>query len=81
MSNKDPWSNVQVKCDVPIFISLAVKAVHLELVRNLTSDSLPRFIARKGKCLDLYSDNGATFVGAHNELRECRKLFPSEAHQ
>lgn len=74
-----------MKCDVPIFICLAVKAVRLELVSNLTSDafiaSLPRFIARRGKCLDLYSDNRTTFVGAHHKLRERRKLFPSEAHQ
>jgi len=74
-----------VKCDVSMFICLAVKAVHLELVSNLTSDAviaaLPRFIARRAKCLDLYSDNGTTLVRAHHELRERRKLFPSEVHQ
>jgi hypothetical protein len=80
-----PRSKVQVKCYVAIFICLAVKAIHLELVSILTSDAfiaaLRRFIARRGKCLNLYSDHGPTFVGAHHELQELRKLFASEAHQ
>jgi hypothetical protein len=83
MSNKDPLE--QRSGEMRCFSFLVVKAVHLELVSNLTSDAfiaaLPRFIARRGKCLDLYSYNGTTFVGAHHELRERRKLFPSEAHQ
>jgi hypothetical protein len=74
-----------VKCDISISICLAVKAVHLELISNLNSGAfiavLPRFISRRGKCLNLYSDNGTTFVGALHELRERRKHFPSEAHQ
>ena len=80
-----PWTNVQVKCDISIFICLAVKAVHLQLVSNLKSDpfiaALPRFIARRGKCWNSCSDYGTTFVRAHPELRERRKHFPSEAHQ
>jgi hypothetical protein len=68
-----------------IFICLAVKVVHLELVSNLTSGAfiaaLPRFIARRVKYLNLYSDKETTFVGAHHELRERRKIFPSEAYQ
>jgi hypothetical protein len=71
-----------VKCYVAIFICLAVKAIHLELVSNLTSDvfiaALRRFIARRGKCLNLYSDNGTTFVGAHHELLTLRKLLHRE---
>jgi hypothetical protein len=74
-----PRSKIQVECYVFIFICLAVKAIHLELVSNLTSDAfitaVRRFIARREKCLNLYSDNGTTFVGAHHELQELGKLF------
>ena len=46
-----------MKCDVAIFIRLAGKALYPELVSNLISDAfmaaLPRFIARRGKCLNL----------------------------
>lgn len=70
---------------VAIFICPAVKAVHLELIRNLKSGvfiAAPRRItARRWNCLNLYSDNGATFVGAQNELRELRKLFASKSRQ
>ena len=38
------------------------------------------FIARRGNCLNLYSENGATFIGTQHELRELRKLFASESH-
>lgn len=48
-------------------------AVHLELVTDLTSESfiasLRRFVARRGKPLELLSDNGTSFVGASNELK------------
>lgn len=60
------------------FICLVTKAVHLEAVTDLTKESflatLKRFIARRGKPTDLYSDNGTTYVGAHNELNAI-KIF------
>jgi len=63
-------SKIQVKCYVATFICLAAKEVRLELVSNCTSDAsiavLRRFIARRGKCLNLYSDNGTTFVASYH---------------
>ncbi|XP_073946719.1 uncharacterized protein isoform X2 [Choristoneura fumiferana] len=56
------------------FISheLCVKAVHLELVTDLTKEAyiaaLQRFISRRGKPLTITSDHGTNFVGACNEL-------------
>jgi hypothetical protein len=54
------------------FHLLAVKAIHLELVSNLTSDAfmatLQRIITRRGKCLNFYSDSGTTFGGVHHKL-------------
>ncbi|GFS50967.1 integrase catalytic domain-containing protein [Trichonephila clavipes] len=56
----------------PTFLS----AVHIELVSDLTSQAfiatLKRFMARRGKCAKLFSDNGKNFVGASNEIK---KLF------
>ncbi|XP_043496357.1 uncharacterized protein LOC122520328 [Polistes fuscatus] len=60
----------------------ATKAVHLELVNDLTTEAflaaLRRFMARRGKCSDIYSDNATNFVGAANELeaRVSRSLRP-----
>ncbi|XP_046145855.1 uncharacterized protein LOC123989198 [Osmia bicornis bicornis] len=75
----------RVKVYVAAFVCLAVKAIHLELVSELTTEAflaaLRRFIARRGFCTDLYSDNGSNFVGANNELRELRSLLQSDDHR
>lgn len=74
----------RVKCYVTIFVCFATKAVHLELVSDLTTDAfiaaLRRFFARRGKSKDMYSDNGTNFVGANRELREIYKITKSETH-
>ena len=73
-----------MKTYVAVFVCLAVKAVHLEVVSDLTTDgfiaTFRRFIARKGKCNEIYSDNGSNFVGARNQLKELYALFNFEAH-
>ncbi|XP_041969052.1 uncharacterized protein LOC121725929 isoform X3 [Aricia agestis] len=55
-----------------IFVCAAVKAVHLELVSDLTTEAymaaLNRFVARRGKPQSITSDNGTNFVGACNEI-------------
>ncbi|XP_076231233.1 uncharacterized protein LOC143177255 [Calliopsis andreniformis] len=75
----------RVKVYVAVFVCLAVKAVHLELVSDLSTEAfiaaLKRFIARRGFCANLYSDNGSNFIGANNELRELRSLLQSDDHQ
>ena len=57
-----------IKAYVCVFVSLSVKAVHLELVSDLTSEAfiatLRRFISRRGKPSLIWSDNGTNFVGA-----------------
>ena len=63
-----------VKAYICIFVSLTVKAVHLEMVSDLTSEafvaSLRRFMARRGKPSVVWSDHGTNFVGAAREIKE-----------
>lgn len=63
-----------VKAYVAIFICMATKAIHIELVGDLTSEAFigafRRFVARRGKCSHIWSDQGRNFVGANKELNE-----------
>lgn len=58
---------------VVVFVCLSTKAIHLELASDLSSQSFiaafKRFIARRGNCSNIYSDNGTNFVGANRELK------------
>ncbi|KYN15966.1 hypothetical protein ALC57_11794 [Trachymyrmex cornetzi] len=70
------------KCYICLFICLSTKAIHLEIVSDLSTDSflaaIRRFIACRGKPQHLYSDNGTTFVGANNKLIELGKFLHDE---
>lgn len=61
------------KAYIALFICFSTKALHLELVSSLTTGAFiaafRRFVARRGKCVNLYSDCGSNFVGADVELR------------
>lgn len=68
------------KAYICVFICLATKAAHIELVGDLTTAAFiaayERFVARRGQCSDIYSDNATNFAGAANIfLRSERKLF------
>ena len=58
---------------VAVFVCLNTKAVHLELVGDLTTASflgaLTRFIGRRGRPTEIWSDNATNFKGADAELR------------
>ena len=73
-----------VKAYVAIFVCMCTKAVHLELVSDLSTDrflqDLRRFICRRGLCTDIFSDNGTNFVGARNQLQEFLKLLKNSSH-
>jgi hypothetical protein len=66
------------KCYVALLICVATKAIHLEMVPNLTYESfiaaLKRFMARRGLTDHIYSDNGDMFVGASRELKASLSL-------
>ncbi|XP_054281217.1 uncharacterized protein LOC128998886 [Macrosteles quadrilineatus] len=66
-----------IKVYICIFVCFATKAVHVEVVTDLSSDAfiaaLTRFVSRRGLCSDLYSDCATNFVGADNALRKLVK--------
>lgn len=72
MLNRKGRGATLIKSYICIFVCLAVKAVHLELVTDLTKEAylaaLYRFVARRGKPQTIHSDNGTNFVGACNLL-------------
>ncbi|XP_063968669.1 uncharacterized protein LOC135157358 [Lytechinus pictus] len=88
-TEKPPFTYVGVDCFGPfmvkqgrshvkrygcIFTCLVVRAVHIEILHSLETDSfingLQRFIARRGQPEVIRSDNGTNFVGAERELRD-----------
>ena len=89
---KAPFSYVGIDCFGPfyvkqgrseikrygcIFSCLSIRAVHIEKLCTLDSDSLlnalRRFIARRGKPEKVFCDNGTNLVGASRELAKCMK--------
>jgi len=66
--------NKSGKAYLCVFVCFVTKAVHLEIVSDLSTpaflNALKRFIAKRGTCLNIYSDNGTNFVGANNALKE-----------
>lgn len=59
---------------VAVFICMTTKAVHLELVSDMTSSTflaaLRRLAARRGTPGHLYSDQGTNFIGANKILQQ-----------
>ncbi|XP_058817497.1 uncharacterized protein LOC131680803 [Topomyia yanbarensis] len=74
-----------VKCFVSIFVCLVTKAVHIECVGDLSTNSflaaLKRFVARRGKPELIECDNATNFKGAQRELNDLAQLFLSQQHQ
>ena len=64
----------KIKAYLCLFVCMSTKACHLECVTDLTTvafmATLKRFIARRGKPANIYSDNGTNFLGASNQLSE-----------
>ncbi|GBM82336.1 hypothetical protein AVEN_54770-1 [Araneus ventricosus] len=62
-----------------IFVCFVTKAVHFELVTDLTSEAfiacLKRFFALRGKSSIVYSDNATNFVGAQSELKRLSDML------
>ena len=64
----------QVKRYGCLFTCMSVRAVHIEIAHSLEADSFicayQRFVSRRGKPKEIFSDNGTNFKGGERELRE-----------
>ncbi|XP_055306951.1 uncharacterized protein LOC129571207 [Sitodiplosis mosellana] len=61
------------KCWIAIFVCMVTRAIHIDAVTDLSAAAFiacfDRFIARRGHCNKLFSDNGTSFVGAMKEIK------------
>lgn len=68
-----------------VFVCMATKAVHLEIVSALSTDAFmatfDRFLARRGIPEVCYSDCGTNFRGAANRLRELGSWYCQQTTQ
>ena len=57
----------KLKAYIAVFVCMVTKAVHLELVSDLTSEAFiaafKRFTARRRHCKEIFSDNATNFQG------------------
>ncbi|XP_057671251.1 uncharacterized protein LOC130902981 [Diorhabda carinulata] len=67
------------KAYICLFVCCVTKAVHTELVSDLSTDAfllaLKQFVSRRGKPACIYSDNGTNFVGANNALKKLGRFI------
>ncbi|XP_058449226.1 uncharacterized protein LOC131429193 [Malaya genurostris] len=67
-----------VKRWVALFTCLTIRAIHLEVVHSLSTEScvmaVRRFVARRGAPIEIFSDNGTNFKGAHRQLTQEIKM-------
>ncbi|XP_076301703.1 uncharacterized protein LOC143219714 [Lasioglossum baleicum] len=82
IKEKKNRNRLKVKSYVVVFICFVTKAIHLELVTDLTTETclaaITRFFSRRGKAKNIYTDNGTNFVGSRNQIMELQALIWSE---
>jgi hypothetical protein len=68
-----------IKAYVCLFICLSTKAIHIELVSDLTADTfldaLKRFVSRRGTVKSIISDNATNFIKANKDLIDLHQFF------
>ncbi|XP_077275276.1 uncharacterized protein LOC143904452 [Temnothorax americanus] len=75
----------KIKIYVAVFVCLVTKAIHLEIVSDLTTEAfvacLKRLFARRGRARVIWSDNGTNFLGASNHLKEIFEFFQERENE
>eukprot|EP00794_Sanderia_malayensis_P010236 gene10236-11286_t len=68
-----------------IFVCMETKACHIELVSDLTADTflaaLRRFVSRRGKPKEMWSDNGTQFTRTNKDLKELYESLKQDVLQ
>ncbi|XP_058827890.1 uncharacterized protein LOC131687819 [Topomyia yanbarensis] len=63
-----------VKRWIGLFTCLTIRAVHMEVIHSLSTEScvmaVRRFVSRRGAPAEIFSDNGTNFQGANKQLRK-----------
>ena len=71
-----------IKAYLALFVCLSTKAVHIEVVSDLTTAAfvaaLKRLVARRGCPTTIHSDNGSNFIGARNQLQQLYSFLQSD---
>ncbi|XP_035212566.1 uncharacterized protein LOC118186569 [Stegodyphus dumicola] len=72
------------KAYIALFVGFSTRAIHLDLVTDLSADAfiaaLKSFISRRGKSSDTYTDCGSNFFGEKRRLMEFESLTRSTTY-
>lgn len=72
----------ETKVYLCLFVCMATKALHLELVTSLTTEAflacLDRFVSRRGLPSNIYSDCGTNYIGAARQLQDLQGWLHEE---
>ncbi|UYV77734.1 hypothetical protein LAZ67_15002083 [Cordylochernes scorpioides] len=78
-------TKVTLKSYIALFICFSTKAIHLEIVSDLSTlaflAAFRRFISRRGKPSDIFTDNATNFKGAKNILNNIHQLVKDSSIQ
>ena len=73
------------KLYVSLFVCFITKAIHLQLVSDLTSETfiaaIKWFISHRDRSAHMYLDNGTTFVSAHRQIQELYDIYNDQQVQ
>ena len=76
---------VLIKTYMCILVCFSTKAVHLEAVSDLSTESflatLKRFVSRRGLLTEIHSDNGSNFKGTANDLKHFYEFLSRDSTQ